>query len=404
METGRPMISFSEALEKALANVPTIENTETVKLDRSCGRVLAENICADRDIPPFNRSAMDGFAVKTGDMDSSLKVIELLVAGAVSSKKVEHGTCIKIMTGAAVPEGTEQIVMVEYSKELDGYVSFNVAEKDKKAKNYSLRGEDMKKGDLALASGTVITPRHIATLASLGRHEFKVKRRPVIGIIATGDEIVEPSEIPGLNSIRNANSWELMAQIERAGAVYFYAGIVKDDMDSIKASIEAACRKCDIVLITGGVSMGDYDLAGKAMRELCFNVMFDSVAVKPGKPVTFGINNNEGRQDILFGLPGNPLSVFVIFEIMVRPCIEKMLGLKSSDEEMTALLTDEFSRRKCEREEWVPAKRQCDGSMMPLKWNGSGHFHILSDADSIFRIDKGVLSLKKGEKVSVRYI
>lgn len=405
METGRPMISFSEALEKAFRNIPVLEYTEIITLDRSIGRVLAENILADRDIPPFNRSAVDGFAVKTSDLGNSLKVTELLAAGAVTANKVEPGTCIKIMTGAAVPLGTEQIIMVEYSNESNGFVSFDIPDRDMRSKNYSLQGEDMKKGDLALASGVIIGPKHIATLASLGRYEFKVKRKPVIGIIATGDEIVEPWEIPGLNSIRNSNSWELAAQIERSGAEPFYAGIVKDDIDSIKEVLEITGRKCDMVLISGGVSMGDYDLAGKAIREMGFEVLFDSVAVKPGKPVTFAVKTgSNNKKDILFGLPGNPLSVYMIFEIMVRPCIEKMLGLDSFKKDVSANLASDYNRKKGEREEWVPAKITSDGKVEPLKYHGSGHFHILSEADAIFKIDRNVLSLKAGEKVSVRHI
>ncbi|HNW82394.1 MAG TPA: molybdopterin molybdotransferase MoeA [bacterium] len=405
METGRPVISFREAFEKVSLNIPPFEGTEIITLDRSCGRILAENIHADRDIPPFNRSAVDGFAIRAEDIGRSLKVIEFLAAGAVTTNRIEPGTCIKIMTGAAVPEGAEQIIMVEYSNESNGSVSFNIPEKEIKSRNYSFRGEDMKKGDMALSSGIVISPKHIATLASLGRYEFKVKRKPVIGIIATGDEIVEPWEDTAQNSIRNANGWELVAQIERAGGFPFYAGIVKDDMDSIKEAIEITSRKCDMVLITGGVSMGDYDLAGKAIRELGYEVLFDSVAVKPGKPVTFAIKTgSNGEKDVLLGLPGNPLSVFVIFEIMVRPCIEKMLGIESFSNDIYGYLASDFQRKKGEREEWVPAKILPDGKIEPLKYHGSGHFHILSVADAIFRIERTVLSLREGEKVSVRYI
>lgn len=405
METGRPMISFSKALETVFENIHGMSVFEEVTLENCTGRILAENISADRDIPPFDRSAVDGYAIMKEDAGKTLRLLEVLPAGSKAKYSVVSGTCIRIMTGAPMPHGAEQVVMVEYSRESGGYVSFDIPEKDKRSLNFSVRGEDMKKGDIAVLSGTVITPGIIATLASLGKYRVKVIKRPRIGIIATGDEIVEPWETPSEENIRNANAWELIAQINRAGGEPVYSGIVKDDEDQIKNAIETASGICDMVLITGGVSMGDYDLGAKALSSAGFEIKFDSVAVKPGKPVTLAVRKDaKGKKDVVLGLPGNPFSVFVMFEVMVRPCIEKMLGMKTAGADMTTVLCDDFKRRKGEREEWVPAKRQSDGSVMPLKYHGSGHFHILSEADSIFRVDTGVLSLKKGDKVSVRYI
>ncbi len=404
METGRPMISFSKALETVLENIHGISVFEEVTLENCTERILAENIYADRDIPPFNRSAVDGYAIRNDDQNKRLKLAEVLAAGAKAQNMVVSGTCIRIMTGAPLPEGAQKVVMVEYSNESDGYVTFNIPEKESKGANFSCRGEDMKKGDLAIASGTVITPGIISTLASLGKYKVKVVRKPLIGIIATGDEIVEPWESPDEEKIRNSNGWQLISQINRAGGEPVYKGIVKDDLEKIKNVVDEASSECDMVLVTGGVSMGDYDLAGKALRNAGFEIKFDSVAVKPGKPLTLAVRDgSNGKKDVVLGLPGNPFSVFVMFEVVARPCIEKMTGF-DLQENATAPLSDDFNRRKGERDEWVPAKMESDGSLMPLKYHGSGHFHILSKADAIFRIDSGILSLKKGEKVNVRRI
>jgi molybdopterin molybdotransferase len=405
METGRPMISFGEALKSVLSNVQTIVETEYVSLEKSVGRVLAENVVCDRDVPPFNRSAMDGYAIKDEDVHNVLKIVEVLPAGSIASCKIEKGTCIKIMTGAVMPEGADRVVMVEYSEESEGYVRFNLSDNQLKSRNYALKGEDMKKGETAIPAGTVISPSHIPTMASLGKYSVKTFRKPVIGIIVTGDEVVEPWETPAGEKIRNANGWQLIAQIERAGCVPLYKGIVKDDLDFIKRIIEETAKECDMLLVTGGVSMGDYDLGGKAVRELGYNVIFDSVAVKPGKPSTFATRTSSlGEKEILFGMPGNPFSVFVIFEIMVRPAIEKMKGLKFPSDEMTMILEEDFSRKKGGREEWVPAKISQSGAINPIKYNGSGHFHILTKADVLFKIERGCIELKKGDKTSVRHI
>ncbi len=406
MEAGRPMISFDEAESKVLANIQEIRKTEIVPLEKSIGRFLAENVVCDRDIPPFNRSAMDGYAIKDEDVGKSLKITEILPAGSVASCKVEKGTCIKIMTGAVMPEGAERVVMVEYSKESSGYVKFNVSKNQLRSRNYALKGEDLKKGEVAISAGTVISPSHIPTLASLGKYNISTVKKPVVGIIATGDEIIEPWETPSKEQIRNANSWQLIAQIERAGGTPLYKGIVKDEIDLIKKVINETAEESEIVLITGGVSMGDYDLGGKAVRELGYDVLFDSVAVKPGKPTTFAVRSNVSRKkDILFGMPGNPLSVFIIFEILVRPAIEKMNGGGGHIcTETNLILEESFSRKKGTRDEWVPAKLSKTGGITPLKYNGSGHFHILAKADAVFKIEKGCLELKKGDKASVRYI
>jgi molybdopterin molybdotransferase len=404
MGNSREMISFKEAFDQVLENVKTISDFETVTLENCIRRVLAEDVFSDRDIPPFNRSAMDGYAVRDEDVNNTLKISEILPAGGIAKTKVEKGTCIKIMTGAALPEGADRVVMVEYADESDGFVKFNLTDKILRSRNYSQKGEDMVKGETALKSGTMISARHIATLASLGKYEMKVVRKPVIGIIATGDEIVEPWETPSEEKIRNSNGWQLIAQIERAGCTPVYKGIVKDDLEMIKNRIQDAAFECDIVLVTGGVSMGDYDLGGKAVRELGYDVLFDSVAVKPGKPTTFAVKKNGSEKgEVLFGMPGNPFSVFVIFEIMVRPMIEKMMGAES-DNERVLPLDSNFKRRKSEREEWIPAIINRHGTLSPVKYNGSGHFHVLSNADALFKIEKGCLELKIGEKVVVRQI
>ncbi|MGI6393520.1 MAG: molybdopterin molybdotransferase MoeA [bacterium] len=403
METGRPMIPFKEALEKILKNISVLSHFEEVALENCSSRVLAESVYADRDIPPFNRAAVDGFAIKSSDREKLLKLIETVPAGAKAEHVVKEGTCIRIMTGAPVPAGTEQIVMVEYSTESNGFIKFEIPQKDINTANFALQGEDMKKGELALSAGTFITPGIISTLASLGKFNVSVVKKPKIGIIVTGDEVVEPWVTPENEHIRNSNGWQLIAQINRAGCTPVYKGIVADHLEKTKAIIEETASECDIVLMTGGVSMGDYDYGGKALLESGFDIKFDSVAVKPGKPLTLAVREKSGKNEVVIGLPGNPYSVFVMFEVAVRPAIEKMSGA-NRDFNKKAILNGDFNRRRVDREEWIPAKIEIDGSVTPLKHNGSGHFHILSVADAVFKIERGENSLKKGEIVSVRQI
>ena len=305
------MISFEEA-NKIIRESIIHLGSEEVPLRQSLHRVLAEDVISDIEMPPFNKSAVDGYACKKADIQKELEVIEIIPAGNIPEKKITTGQCAKIMTGAVVPEGADTVLMVEYTEETaKNKIRFL---KDKTNSNICYQAEDVKNGQKVLTSGIFIEPQHIAVMASVGYSEVFVAKQPGVGIISTGDELVEPSEKPGISQIRNSNAWQLIGQVERMNAIPDYLGIASDDRDATFQMINKAFEKNDVVLLTGGVSMGDYDFVPGILEECGLEILFKSIAVQPGRPTLFGKKENK----FCFGLPGDPVSSFGQFEQIGR--------------------------------------------------------------------------------------
>lgn len=392
------MIEYTKAFNTIMKYASQVE-IESVDINSALGRILAEDIKSDIDIPPFNRSAVDGYACRMEDLGNELTVVETIVAGSVPTRKIGKNECAKIMTGAIVPNGADCVVMVEQTKE----VSENKIEvlSDKTPTNICYRGEDVKKGSVVLRKGTRILPQHIAILASVGCVKPKVYRRIRVGIIVTGNEVIEPHRKPKASQIRNSNSYQLFSQLVQVGAIPKYYGIARDDKDEIAFLIRKASSECDFLIISGGVSMGEYDLVPDALAENKFRILFNKVSIKPGKPTTFAVSDG-GK--VCFGLPGNPVTTFVVFEIMVKPFAFKMMGHNFSPPEILLPLAKSFSQRIAERETWHPVKIDIKGEILPLEYHGSGHFLALADADGLICIPRGVVKIRKGTKVPVRLI
>jgi len=363
------------------------------------GRVLARDVTADRDIPPFNRVAVDGYACRKEDLDKALDILGTVAAGEVPTFKVSPGKCVKVMTGGVLPEGGEIMVMVE-STEVDsqGRMVFRGTEREKTITNISRRGEDMAEGERVLAGGTILNPGHTALLSSVGLSEVPVVPAPRIGILSTGDEVVEPEAVPLPHQIRNANAPQLFSQLGAMNISATYYGIIPDDEHALTEAIGRAQAENDVVLMSGGVSMGDFDLAPGAMKDNGYEILYSRVAVKPGKPTTFAVS---GRGD-LFGLPGNPVSCFVIFEILVKPYLYRRMGTNFQPRKFEAPMGETFSRKKTEREEWIPVTLTPDSSIAPVPYHGSGHYHAVALADGMVRLESGQAQLKKGDRVAVR--
>ncbi|PLX03993.1 MAG: molybdopterin molybdenumtransferase MoeA [Marinilabiliales bacterium] len=280
------MISSEEAYDLVMKSAHVLEK-EGVDIDHALGRVLAEDIVSDIDMPPFNKSAMDGYACRKADLDKEMTIIEVIAAGDTPAKNVGEGECTKIMTGAPVPEGADCVIMVEHTELTDeGKVRFV---QENTNINICYTGEDVSVDDLVLKEGTLIAPKHIAILASVGAVKPIVFRKPKVGIITTGSELVEPYETPGLSKIRNSNGYQLVAQVKSACGQPKYYGIVEDTEDATYNTLVEALIENDVVLMTGGVSMGDYDFVPKIMERTNNEILFDSVAVQPGRPTTFGV-------------------------------------------------------------------------------------------------------------------
>jgi len=391
------MIAFEEALEIVL-NTAQKTKIEEVEMIKAIGRVLAEDINSDINMPPFDKSAVDGFACRKYDFDKNieLEIIEIIPAGICPEKTVSAGKCAKIMTGAMLPQGADCVVMIEDTEIHENRIRFI---KRISATNICYLSEDVRINDLVLSKGTFVKPQHIAVMAAVGAWRPKVYCKPKIGIISTGDELVEPNIKPVAAQIRNSNAWQLMAQAQKAGAASHYEGIAADNKASTYEKINTALQNNDIVLLTGGVSMGDFDYVPEIMHEIGIRILFKSIAVQPGRPTVFGIKDDK----YIFGLPGNPVSSFVQFEMLVKPLIQRMTDNQTINSELVLPMGSDLHRKKTERKSFLPVSIR-NGEVFAVEYHGSAHIHSYVFADGIIAMEKGILSLKKGEKVHVRQL
>ncbi|HNX85159.1 MAG TPA: molybdopterin molybdotransferase MoeA [Bacteroidales bacterium] len=391
------MITFEEAFRIVTESSFRL-GREVVSLSEAAGRALTLPVRSDMDMPPWNKSAVDGYACRHTDLGHELTVLETVAAGVMPQKEVVPGTCSRIMTGAAVPAGADYVFMLEDSEELsDGRVKFTGRAGND---NIAKAGEDIMKDQTVLRSGHYIKPQDVAVLASVGAMEVTVSCRPRIGVISTGDELVEPDIVPAGAQIRNSNASQLMAQIARAGARGKYYGIARDDVESITSLLKKALEENDVVLISGGVSFGDFDLVPRVMRSLGLTIHFDQVAMQPGKPLTFCT----GDKKAVFGLPGNPVSVFVQFEVMVRAFLDRMAGVSEQAPVLQMPLAADYSRKKAERMSWIPCTITAAGEALPVEYHGSAHISALTGAWGVIIIPRGQSWIQKGEMVSVRQV
>jgi molybdopterin molybdotransferase len=391
------MITFEEAFRIVMQSVFET-GTETIPFTGSSGRILAEDIASDIEMPPFNRSAVDGYVCHRVDLNSELEVVEVIAAGKVPVKSVGKNQCSKIMTGAIVPDSCDIVFMVEDSGNLpSGRIRFTG--KDPKT-NISFRGEDVKTGDVILKHGKLIKPQDIAVMASVGHTNVTVKKMPWAGILSTGDELVEPESFPEISKIRNSNAYQLLTQVQRAGGMSRYYGIAPDMEDVTFEMIQKAINENDIVVLTGGVSMGDFDFVPSVLERAGVKILFDRVNVQPGKPTTFGVHSKA----VVFGLPGNPVSSFIQFETLIRPLINKMMGYDWKPIEQKLPMAQKYERKSPVRLGWVPVIITENMEVIPVGFHGSAHISALPCADGIIAVKAGTKTVEKGEIVSVRQI
>lgn len=392
------MISFDSAFNIVMDSVTPLP-VEDVTLHASLGRTLAEPIVSDMNMPPFNKSAVDGYACRKADMANLLEMVEVVAAGQVPKKIIGENQCTKIMTGAMLPEGADCVLMVEDTEVVGcNHIKYK---SDKVKNNICLLGEDIQTNDVALPVGVVVLPQHIAVMAALGYDQVKVFRKPVVAILSTGDELVEPGQKPNIGQIRNSNGHQLVAQVIRAGGVPNYMGIVEDTERATFDAVKTALESSDILLLTGGVSMGDFDFVPSVLIRCGVDLLFDSVAVQPGKPTTFG-KTDVGK--LVVGLPGNPVSSFTQFELLVRPAMQAMMGGLSKNQFEKRVLAVDYSRKRTDRLAFVPVTITDSGEVLPTEYHGSAHIFSLPNSDAIMAVPLGVSELKKGDKVDVRSI
>ncbi len=388
------MLSIEKAREVILAHIKALP-AERVSLERSLGRYLAEDIVSALAIPPCDNSAMDGYAVRTEDIKAqgvTLTVTSVLPAGASALKAIGQGQAAKIMTGAPVPQGADAVVKREDTIEEQGSVTINAV--PKKNENIRFKGEDIAPGQLILNRGTLLGPAAVGVLASLQRPMVQVVQRPVVAVLATGDEIVELGDGAPDNAIISSNSYTLMGLIRSAGATPCYLGIARDRKEDLKARLKSAI-KADLILTSGGVSMGDYDMVREVMNEDGNSLAFWGVEMKPGKPLAFG--SLYGVPAI--GLPGNPVSTMTAFYQFARPALLKMQGARDLLLPRVKARLREALKNTGDRPHYIRGILEYSHGELTVSTTGpqgSGILSSMAKGNCYIVLPKGTISLEQG--------
>ncbi len=412
------MLSVEEAREKILALSPVLEAEDTPLLE-ALGQVLAEDYVAEFDLPPADNSAMDGYAVRHEDIVGAgpdqpkvLTVIGLVAAGQVPTQEVRSGTAIRIMTGALIPPGADTVVPFEETDELErtaaGISLDEIAILREVGEGDSVRpaAEDVRRGDIILPRGTVLRPSEVGVLASLGNASVNVHRRPVVAVLATGDELLEPSQPLEPAKIYDSNSYSVASLVRRYGGVPRVLGIARDNLDSMNSMLDLGLAS-DMLITTAGVSKGDYDIVKDVLAERG-EIAFWSVRMRPAKPLAFGVlRGSDGRSVPHLGLPGNPVSAMVAFEEMVRPALLKMMGRTNLDKPtVEAVLEDAIvnsdGRRVYARA--VVTKRDGTYYARLTGAQGSNVLTSMSRANGLAICPEDVPIMEKGQRVQVQML
>lgn len=395
------MIPISKALKLIERETPRL-GTEKVALADAVGRVLAENIFADMDLPPFDRSMMDGYAVIAADTANapvSLKIVGESAAGHGWDGRLKRGQAVRIMTGARVPAGADAVQRLEVANEADGAVE--ISEPVRKGMSIVRRAAEIKRGAKIFSTGEIVSENMIAALASFGYSKVKVGKRPTVAILGTGSEIVDISRRPGPDQIRNSNSIMLDVLSRRSGGQTEILPMAADDLSTLKTQI-AKC-KADVLIITGGVSVGKYDLTKQALNDLNAEIHFEKVRLKPGKPAVFA----RLAKMVVFGLPGNPVSAAVTFHLFVRKALFHMQGSLQAEVRKTAAVAGAPMRAAKERDTYIPVRLAADpqGRLVasPVKTQGSSDLIGLSRADALVFIKAGKAAAP-GEIISIVHL
>lgn len=389
------MITVEKATE-ILESMRTYPEVEEIPLEDALNRILAKDLLSPFDMPPFPKSAMDGYALRSDDNSKRFKIVEVIPAGYVPQRAIGKGQCAKIMTGGMLPPGADRVIKKEVTSEEDGYMT--ITGKDER-QNICFQGEDIKVGDLVLAKGSRLRPQEIAVAASMGLTKIKVFRRPEVGIMTTGSEIVQPGKKLNRGQIYDSNTYSLAAQVFQAGAIVKTRQTAVDSPQEIRHWLKKLIESCDVVLVSGGVSVGDYDYVPAVLKELGVRLHFEKIAIKPGKPTVFG---SRGKT-FIFGVPGNPVSTFVIFELFIKPLLLRMMAHEWQPVIIKAILAQEIYRKRSERSAFYPVLYK-EGQVYPLPYHGSAHIHALTKANGLICLPRGQEKIVAGSSVDVRQI
>jgi molybdenum cofactor synthesis domain-containing protein len=392
------LISREEALKTVLNTVKPIDRTEQVHIEESLGRVLAEKITADRDVPPFDRSAMDGYAVKAEDTYGAsetkpviLKIVGVLHAGESTDRPIGKGECIRISTGCPIPPGADAVVMMEFTEEKGAIVSVFKAEHP--GANIAKKGEDMKKGEVILKNGELLTPAKIGVLAALGHEKVLVYQKPHVAVIPTGTEVCELGSKLGSGQVYDVNSYTLSAVLSANGATVTRSPIIPDSLEQLKSAVTGSLDY-DLIMFSGGSSVGERDLLVKVIEEMG-RLLFHGVQMKPGKPTLFGIIG----ETPIFGMPGYPASCLSNAYVFLVPAIRRMARLPSKRQVTVKAKMAKRLVSASGREQVLPVKFT-DGKAYPT-FKKSGDITGLSEADGYIILPINLDVIEEGEEVTV---
>src|SRR5678816_4460085 len=398
------MISVAEAIQIVRQQTASLA-TERVRIEQTLGRVLAGDVVADTDLPPFDRSQMDGYAVRAEDVSAvpaRLRIVGESAAGKGWHHQLEEGQAVRIMTGAPVPAGADSVQQVELTTELKDGTVVELLETVETGRSIVKRGSEITAGDVVLRAGTPINAAMMAVLAAFGYARVEVFRKPRVAVLATGTELVPVDQKPGQDQIRDSNNYSISSYAALAGATVERMPLTGDETSLLKTQIANAAERCDVIVTSGGVSMGVYDVTKSALKELGSEVFFERVALRPGKPIVFARLPNG---TLVFGLPGNPVSVSVTFNLFARTALLKMQGANNPTlGEERAVLTRN-AKGSSDRESYLPASLRTDekGQLLAeaLKWGGSSDFVAFTLATALLIVPQGDGELKAGTIVRV---
>jgi molybdopterin molybdotransferase len=396
------MLSVLEAQRLVLQHARPLPPATVPLSPAALGLVLAEDVASDLDMPPWDKALMDGYALRADDLPDgrgTLRVIEEVTAGQTPQLPLGPGEATRIMTGAPMPQGADAVVMVE-STRATADRRVEIADRPARSgQNMMARGLEMRRGETVLTAGTRLRPQELGVLATVGRTAARVYPAPQVAVLSTGDEVVEAPAVPGPGQIRNGNGPMLLAQVARAGAVPRYLGIAPDRADRLSPLVTAGLQ-ANVLVLSGGVSAGKRDLVPGVLEELGVTAHFHKVAMKPGKPVFFGSRG----ATLVFGLPGNPVSALVCFELFVRPALRVLRGRADPGPDMIrAALAEDFAHRS-DRPTYYPARLEPaeDGwQVRPVPWKGSPDLRGLLRANAFALFPAGEQQYRRGERLDV---
>lgn len=402
------MISVAEAIQIVREHTRPLA-AEAVPLSNALGRYLAEDIVADSDLPPFNRAQMDGYALRAAEIQEAtpdaplrLRIVGESAAGRGWHNEMGSGEAVRIMTGAPVPSGADSVQQVELTREVDGSGIVEILQAAETGRSIVSRGSEIKAGETVLRAGEQINAAMTAVLASFGYSNLKVGTRPRIAVLATGSELVEANKKPDQDQIRDSNTYSLGAYATLAGGIVERLPLAGDDIEVLKEQIERASNSSNIIVASGGVSMGVYDFTKTALKELKAKIFFERVALRPGKPTVFARLPNG---TFVFGLPGNPVSVSVTFNLFARTALLAMQGAREPALEEQFAMLERSVKGSTDRESYLPALLKTDQAghfvAEPLKWGGSSDFVAFARATALIKVPTGLKTLESGETVRV---